>query len=322
MSLQEVRDAWIYLDRDASAWHGKLQSAQGVFQPIHWVAMHRMQCVLRLAPHSGRIVDIGCSYGIFAVNLAWKKPRVEVVGLDTIRPLPGGKISLSDEDVKTAQSWRERYLQTATTVKRLAARKATPVFTGDLEKDFAGAEIAKYEKEEATACRTAIAWDEQNLYVGWAVKDATPWVNGADAPEFMYARGDTVDLQLGTDPKAPRNRKEAVLGDLRVVYCRVHQPATGTPEKAPPPWRLNKSMNGGGILMNWGCYDLDFLLGPDPAVDPLLLGHRAAIVPVLLAAVLEAVLKELDVAAPGQVPEADDGRVVALRGNLGDISRR
>ena len=82
MSLQEVRDEWIYLDRDASAWHGKLQGAQGVFQPIHWVAMHRMQCVLRLAPHAGRIADIGCSYGIFTVNLAWKKPRVEVIGLD------------------------------------------------------------------------------------------------------------------------------------------------------------------------------------------------------------------------------------------------
>ncbi len=52
-----------------------------------------------------------------------------------------------------------------------------------------------------------------------------------------------------------------VLGDLRVVYCRVHQPATGTPEKPAPPWRLNKSMNGGGVLMNWGCYDLDYLLG-------------------------------------------------------------
>jgi len=50
----------------------------------------------------------------------------------------------------------------------------------------------------------------------WDVKDATPWANGADAPEFMYARGDTVDLQLGTDPTAPTDRKEAVLGDLRV----------------------------------------------------------------------------------------------------------
>jgi len=142
--------------------------------------------------------------------------NVEVVGLDTIRPLPGGKISLSEEEVKTAQSWRERYLQAATTVKRLAARKATLAFTGDLDKDFAGAESARYEKEEATACQTAVAWDDRNLYVGWVVKDATPWVNGADAPEFMYARGDTVDLQLGTDPQAARERKEAALGDLRV----------------------------------------------------------------------------------------------------------
>ena len=51
------------------------------------------------------------------------------------------------------------------------------------------------------------------------------------------------------------------LGELRVIHCRVHEPARGTPEKSPPPWRLNRSMNGGGILMNWGCYDLDYLLG-------------------------------------------------------------
>jgi 2-polyprenyl-3-methyl-5-hydroxy-6-metoxy-1,4-benzoquinol methylase len=81
MSLQMVKDEWIYLDGDAGAWKG-MQSAQGVFQPIHWVAMHRMQCVLRLAPHAGPIADIGCSYGVFSLNLAWKKPRVEVVGLD------------------------------------------------------------------------------------------------------------------------------------------------------------------------------------------------------------------------------------------------
>ena len=75
--------------------------------------------------------------------------------------------------------------------------RGTPAFTGDLDKDFAGAEIVKYKKEEAAACRTAVAWDDTNLYVGWEVKDSTPWVNGADAPEFLYARGDTVDLQIG-----------------------------------------------------------------------------------------------------------------------------
>ncbi len=82
MSLQEVKDAWIYLDRNTGIWRGQVEAAQGVFQPIHWVALHRMQCVLRLSPHEGRIVDIGCSYGILTLNMAWKKPRAEVIGLD------------------------------------------------------------------------------------------------------------------------------------------------------------------------------------------------------------------------------------------------
>ncbi|HEY3321356.1 MAG TPA: class I SAM-dependent methyltransferase [Planctomycetota bacterium] len=82
MSIQEVKDAWIFLDRNTGVWPKQLQSAQGVFQPIHWVAMHRMQCMLRLIPHEGRIADIGCSYGILTLNMAWKKPRAEVVGID------------------------------------------------------------------------------------------------------------------------------------------------------------------------------------------------------------------------------------------------
>ena len=29
----------------------------------------------------------------------------------------------------------------------------------------------------------------------------------------------------------------------------------------PPAWRLSKALNGGGIMSNWGCYDLDYLFG-------------------------------------------------------------
>ena len=51
------------------------------------------------------------------------------------------------------------------------------------------------------------------------------------------------------------------LGELRVVRCRATYSAGAPPEKAPPPWRVSKSLNGGGILVNWGVYDLDYLLG-------------------------------------------------------------
>jgi len=49
------------------------------------------------------------------------------------------------------------------------------------------------------AATSAAAYDNRNLYLAWEVKDSTPWVNGATAPENLYLGGDTVDFQLGTD---------------------------------------------------------------------------------------------------------------------------
>jgi hypothetical protein len=92
-------------------------------------------------------------------------------------------------------------------------------FTGNFDadfKDFTDVEKPQFEKQKGSQVRVAMACDAANLYVGWEVQDDSPWVNGADAPEFMYARGDTVDLQLGTDPAADKKRGEPVKGDLRL----------------------------------------------------------------------------------------------------------
>lgn len=51
------------------------------------------------------------------------------------------------------------------------------------------------------------------------------------------------------------------LGELRVVRCRHLIPCGGKPAEPRPEWRLKKELNAGGILCNWGCYDLDYLLG-------------------------------------------------------------
>lgn len=51
------------------------------------------------------------------------------------------------------------------------------------------------------------------------------------------------------------------LGDLRVLQAREIRACKPQPETPRPDWRLIKARNGGGILMNWGCYDLDYLLG-------------------------------------------------------------
>ena len=82
MSIQEVSSAWIYMDRNTQVWQGHVPASQGVFQPIHWVTLGRMRAELQLVPNEGRVADVGCGSGLVSVNLAWKKPRTEVIGID------------------------------------------------------------------------------------------------------------------------------------------------------------------------------------------------------------------------------------------------
>ncbi|MGQ9731564.1 MAG: Gfo/Idh/MocA family protein [Candidatus Zipacnadales bacterium] len=51
------------------------------------------------------------------------------------------------------------------------------------------------------------------------------------------------------------------LGELRTVRIRHVLPCGAKPSEPRPEWRLKKHLNAGGFLCNWGCYDLDYLLG-------------------------------------------------------------
>jgi len=141
--------------------------------------------------------------------------NVALDGLEKTVAIPGGKVDISAADTTKALALREQTLQ-KTAGGTLAVRKATIAFSGSLDRDFKGGEIIAYQKNEDAAVRTALAWDDANLYIGWQVKDATPWVNGAQDISQMYSCGDTVDLQLGADPAADPKRAKAVKGDLRL----------------------------------------------------------------------------------------------------------
>ncbi len=148
--------------------------------------------------------------------------NVEVVGLESVKELPGGSLSISDADTALAQQLREKQLQTRAERQELIVKRLTPTFTGKPQTDFAGATFVKFQKQDEAAVQGAAAWDDENLYLVWDVSDATPWVNGANQSEMMYLHGDTVDFQLGTDPSADSKRKEAVLGDLRISIGNFH----------------------------------------------------------------------------------------------------
>lgn len=51
------------------------------------------------------------------------------------------------------------------------------------------------------------------------------------------------------------------IGRLRTIRIGALSPPPAARPDQPPLWRLSRRLNGGGILLNWGSYDLDFMLG-------------------------------------------------------------
>jgi hypothetical protein len=221
-----VGSAWV-INSNVGEWHMLTRDGfyltrlfQGDFSKVQWPEKAVPGAVLDHVPAGEGGEDFGGSitqakdgklYVTAGKTANW---NVEVVGLETVKPLDSGTLRLEEKDLKLAEAIRSELVQRSVGQRRCEVRKQTPVFTGDLAKDF-GKEIV-FKKQDDAEVRSAIAWDDTFLYLGWRVADATPWTNGADSPEFMYARGDTMDFQLGTDPEADENRAEAAMGDLRL----------------------------------------------------------------------------------------------------------
>ena len=115
-----------------------------------------------------------------------------------------------------ANTFREKLLQKNVGIRRTTVKKMTPAFTGDIKDDFQAEKLIEFQRSRAASVKTAVAWDDQYLYLGYEVNDASPWVNKAKTPDALYATGDTIDFQIGTNPDADKKRGTAVLGDLRL----------------------------------------------------------------------------------------------------------
>ncbi len=93
-------------------------------------------------------------------------------------------------------------------------------------------------------------------------------MNAAEVRQLIAARGELTSACCSSRKRFTESARIATdiiargkLGELRTVYCRAVLSAKEQPETPRPAWRLMKALNGGGILVNWGCYDIDYLLG-------------------------------------------------------------
>ena len=152
---------------------------------------------------------------------------IEAVGFDTIKKLGNGTLSISPADVIAAELSAGGRMQAQAQATNAVIRKKTiSAFTGDLGPDFGDTQRLAYQRQPNASVVSVAAWDDTHLYLGWEVKDSTPWVNGADVPEYMYTCGDTVDFQLALTQGADRNRGEAAAGDVRLSIGELQGTAT------------------------------------------------------------------------------------------------
>ena len=149
----------------------------------------------------------GTSYNLIRLN-----------GLEQAEPLKGEIVAFTGEQLVAAEKLVQQRAAAAAAKNALTITTAKAAVAVDGKPDEFPKESWVEWAGGQYKLRGALAADATNLYATWEVKgDANPMVNGGKDFSQLFITGDSVDLQLGTDPAADPQRGEPALGDLRLL---------------------------------------------------------------------------------------------------------
>ncbi len=109
----------------------------------------------------------------------------EVMGLETIKDLPGGTYVHTPELAQKAEQAQREY--------KLALAAGKQIVIGT---DLAVAKTVEKELETGPAFKVKVARDAQNLLLDYEVVSATPLVNTVPDPKLLFKGGNCLDIQL------------------------------------------------------------------------------------------------------------------------------
>ncbi len=136
----------------------------------------------------------------------------EVLGLDSLRDLPGGIYAHTPESVATAETAYASYRA------GLAGGRAATLVRG--REALAEAPPVGRRVEGDRGFKARLAYDDDHLYLHVEVEAPHGLVNSQADPQVVFRGGNLIDLQLATDPNADPERKTPAPGDLRLLVTR------------------------------------------------------------------------------------------------------
>jgi hypothetical protein len=138
----------------------------------------------------------------------------EVLGLETVKRLPGGEYHITEADTTTvAAAWAAYHAG-------VAGAQSLTIARGKLALDTATG-VSKTLDSRRAFTATA-AYDAANLYVKYTVTCPAKLHNSIPEPSLVFKGGNLLDIQLAADPRADPQRKTPAPGDLRLLITRRH----------------------------------------------------------------------------------------------------
>ncbi len=150
----------------------------------------------------------GIEYRIYRID--GLRETVRNKGLLTVRPAQAA----------AAERNKTRILAAAAPVRsaRIPFVKVAPAVDGK-QGEWTLDPVVQWSPSGQFPVMVRAAHDGKTLYLSYSVKDASPWVNNGKDWQMLFKTGDSVDLQISTDPKANPKRSAPVPGDLRLLIA-------------------------------------------------------------------------------------------------------
>lgn len=136
----------------------------------------------------------------------------EILGLENVKRLPGGKYIITEEDYEKVKKEYEKYKST------LEKGKVLTVYKG---KD--SLKVAKGIRkiiDENREFKVSVAYDNENIYFFYEVKSPYELINSISDYKIIFKGGNLLDIQIATDKNAPENREKPTYGDIRILITR------------------------------------------------------------------------------------------------------